>query len=186
MSKDDHSFENPAHSPPGEESVSSGSHSPQGPPPVLRSPSLNSMPSRASVSPTRPSIAPSRALSDSSRRNSQQHVRFSTDLERPPVDGHQRRASRGLSLNTTNLVPPRAYSPGRSPERTPPSPLSPNAPLSPHSPQGLEPGRSRSRNRGYSLRRTCSPRTSKPRKMKHLQVQLKWVKPRARGRRCCR
>ena len=51
-------------------------------------------------------------------------------------------------------MPPRAYSPGRSPERTPPSPLSPNAPLSPHSPQGLEPGRSRSRNRGYSLRRT--------------------------------
>ncbi|EYE99892.1 aminophospholipid-translocating P4-type ATPase DNF3 [Aspergillus ruber CBS 135680] len=106
-------------------------------------------------------------FSDSGRRSSQQqHVRFSTDLERPGVeesrDGSwegRRAASRGLTLNTTNLAPPRSHSAGRSPDRSP-SPLSPNAALSPPSPQ--ESSRSRSRNRGYSLRRAIFTKNMQP------------------------
>ncbi|KAJ5661824.1 uncharacterized protein N7477_009440 [Penicillium maclennaniae] len=84
----------------------------------------------------------SRSMSDSGRRTSQQHVRFSTDLERAPVDERQagwdrRPSSRGLTMTiNTALAPPTVTSPARSPT----SPLSPR--------------RSRSRNRGYSLRRS--------------------------------
>lgn len=150
--------------PTGEDRESTGPQSSQVPPPsILRSPSLNVVPSQDSLgSPRRPAFPLSRALSDSGRRNSQQHVRFSTDLERHPGEeefretNRERRQSgpRGLTINTSNLAPPRSQSSSsRSPERTP-SPLSPNAALSPPSPTGPEPGRSRSRNRGYSLRRT--------------------------------
>lgn len=93
-------------------------------------------------------------------------MRFSADLERPlPEESRQqqhqhqpqqppadRRRSRGLSINTDIAHQPPA---GRSPERSGVSPLSPRnalSPTSPHSPDSA--GRSRSRNRGYSLRRT--------------------------------
>ncbi|KKK26364.1 hypothetical protein ARAM_007773 [Aspergillus rambellii] len=119
----------------------------------------------------RPSLSPSRTLSDSGRRASHQHhVRFSTDLERTSTDegreeekredgGRQRSwdrrpASRGLSLDTTI---PQASASGRAPgaDRGPTSSLSPRSPLSPTSPPSPDSiGRSRSRNRGYSLRRT--------------------------------
>ncbi|KAJ5584284.1 uncharacterized protein N7459_004084 [Penicillium hispanicum] len=109
----------------------------------------------------RPSLASTRTTSDSGRRASQQyHVRFSTDLEPPSADEQRRStwdrrpSSRGLTINTA-LAPPSV----RSPARSPTSPLSPstapNATLSPISPQSPESaGRSRSRNRGYSLRRS--------------------------------
>ncbi|OJJ40710.1 hypothetical protein ASPWEDRAFT_123924 [Aspergillus wentii DTO 134E9] len=135
-------------------------------PQLPRSLSLNSVPSQDGLSAGgggRPSISPSRTLSDSGRRASQQqHVRFSVDLEDDSTEDprqtirerHRRTASRGLTVNT-NLAPPQARSlSGRSPERGPTSPLSPNTMLSPPSPQNPETGRSRSRNRGYSLRRT--------------------------------
>ncbi|PYH96820.1 haloacid dehalogenase-like hydrolase [Aspergillus ellipticus CBS 707.79] len=110
---------------------------------------------------SRPSISPSRTLSDSGRRPSQQHhVRFSTDLERPSAEEvrrpnwERRPGPRGLTINTdisNNQAPP----PGRSPGQGIPSSLSPRSALSPPSPQSPETGgRSRSRNRGYSLRRT--------------------------------
>jgi phospholipid-translocating ATPase len=111
----------------------------------------------------RPSLV-SRSMSDSGRRPSQQHVRFSTDLERAPVEDRQsgwdrRPGSRGLTIDTA-LAPPTILSPAHSPT----SPLSPStaptatgatlSPLSPTSPTSPETGRSRSRNRGYSLRRS--------------------------------
>lgn len=126
-----------------------------------RSHSLQGVPPRSSLSQaTRPSLSPSRTLSDSGRRASQQHVRFSTDLERPVADesrrssaGLRRPGSRGLTVDT-HLSVSRAHSPGRSPERAT-SPLSPTHPREPPSPQSPDTGgRSRSRNRGYSLRRT--------------------------------
>ncbi|KAI9368792.1 hypothetical protein BJX61DRAFT_197261 [Aspergillus egyptiacus] len=104
----------------------------------------------------RPPISPLRTLSDSGRRLSQQHVRFSADLERPAEeddrqDSRDRRpSSRGLSINT-NL--PSVTSPDAKTARR--SSLSPRSGLSPTSPSSPESaGRSRSRNRGYSLRRT--------------------------------
>ena len=104
----------------------------------------------------RPSLV-SRTTSDSGRRSSQQHVRFSTDLGSSHEQSSDRRpSSRGLTINTA-LAPP----PVRPAVRSPTSPLSPNAAsapatnLSPTSPQSPESnGRSRSRNRGYSLRRS--------------------------------
>lgn len=132
-------------------------------------------------------------MSDSGRRTSHQHVRFSTDIDRS-MDGHpnnansdattasatannvnvnsnattdadadRRPSSRGLTIDT-GLAPPSI----RSPVRSPTSPLSPNAnpppaaaTLSPTSPQSPESsnGRSRSRNRGYSLRRSIFNKT---------------------------
>ncbi|OOQ89987.1 putative haloacid dehalogenase-like hydrolase [Penicillium brasilianum] len=114
----------------------------------------------------RPSLVSSRTMSDAGRRTSQQyHVRFSTDLDRPADELPQRQlsttedrrpSSRGLTIDTT-LAPPTTHNPARSPT----SPLSPpNAaasatlsPISPPSPDSAD-GRSRSRNRGYSLRRS--------------------------------
>ena len=127
----------------------------------------------------RPSLASSRTMSDSGRRISQQHVRFSTDIERSIDDRvndantnantnanriagdnentDRRPSSRGLTIDT-GLAPPSV----RSPVRSPTSPLSPNgnppasatlSPISPPSPEASN-GRSRSRNRGYSLRRS--------------------------------
>ncbi|KAB8273697.1 hypothetical protein BDV30DRAFT_107630 [Aspergillus minisclerotigenes] len=117
-----------------------------------------SVPSRHSISQERPSIAPSRTLSDSGRRNSHQpRVRFSADLERPLVEeprisNHNRRSSRGLTIDTSITRDDRLSV--RSPEHRTISPLSPRSALSPPSPQSPDSGRSRSRNRGYSLRRT--------------------------------
>lgn len=94
--------------------------------------------------------------SDPAPRSSQQHhVRFSTDIERSlPITGQEpqdrRPSSRGLTLDTSmtgSVLPPF----NRSPERGPTSPLSPNGLLSPLSPKSPN---SRSRNRGYSLRRS--------------------------------
>ncbi|KAJ5126017.1 hypothetical protein N7526_008194 [Penicillium atrosanguineum] len=73
----------------------------------------------------RPSLA-SRSTSDSGRRASQQHVRFSTDLDRAPVEERQagwdrRPSSRGLTIDTA-LAPSTLQSPANSPT----SPLSPN------------------------------------------------------------
>ncbi|THC96486.1 hypothetical protein EYZ11_004030 [Aspergillus tanneri] len=110
------------------------------------------------VAPSRPSISSSRRLSGSGRRSSQQHhVRFSSDLERPSVEESRlpppnQRHSRGLSINTN--IAQQASSTDRSPERSAISPLSPRGALSPTSPQSPDSGRSRSRNRGYSLRRS--------------------------------
>ncbi|KAJ5772949.1 hypothetical protein N7457_007845 [Penicillium paradoxum] len=108
----------------------------------------------------RPSLVSSRTGSDAGRRSSFQHVRFSTDLDRESVE-EQRQTNwdrrpnpRGLTVDTA-LAPPSVR-----PAPSPTSPLSPpnaaqNATLSPLSPTNPEPaGRSRSRNRGYSLRRT--------------------------------
>ncbi|KAJ0426464.1 hypothetical protein BJY00DRAFT_88882 [Aspergillus carlsbadensis] len=112
-------------------------------------------------------LSPSRTLSDSGRRLSQQHVRFSTDLERSAEEddrqpsGDRRLGSRGLSINTS-FANTQDSSPGNSPNasRAPPSSLSPRSALSPTSPQNLDTvGRSRSRNRGYSLRRTIFTKT---------------------------
>ncbi|RAH85649.1 haloacid dehalogenase-like hydrolase [Aspergillus japonicus CBS 114.51] len=116
-----------------------------------RSQSLQILSTRTNVIPSRSSISPSRAVSDAGRRPSQQHhVRFSTDLERPAVDEAQRSdwdrrpASRGLTIDT-NLAENSSAT----------SPMSPRSALSPPSPQSPESGgRSRSRHRGYSLRRT--------------------------------
>lgn len=122
---------------------------------IPRSRSLHNVPSHTDTPTARPSLPPSRTLSDSGRRASQQnHVRFSIDLdntaeEEPRQARHGRSNSRGLTINTT-LTPPRIHSPSRSPT----SPLSPPTLRSPPSPQSPEVGRSRSRNRGYSLRRT--------------------------------
>ncbi|KAE8350815.1 hypothetical protein BDV28DRAFT_31207 [Aspergillus coremiiformis] len=117
-----------------------------------RSHSVN-VPSRHSISHEWPSITPARTLSDSGRRNSHQpRVRFSADLERPiveePRDSHhdRRPSSRGLTVDTS--ITHQGRLPARSPEHRPISPLSP------HSAQNADSGRSRSRNRGYSLRRT--------------------------------
>ncbi|KAL4803691.1 hypothetical protein BDV18DRAFT_37996 [Aspergillus unguis] len=127
-------------------------------------PSQRPQPSRSHsvhTTPGRPSLSPSRTLSDSGRRPSQhQHVRFSTDLERPTVEGDRqaswdrRPSSRGLSINTS-VASPRNLSPTSPDNRAPGSTLSPRSALSPTSPQSPDTvGRSRSRNRGYSLRRT--------------------------------
>lgn len=111
----------------------------------------------------RPSLV-SRTLSDSGRRISSQHVRFSTDLDRPSAEEQQqtnwdrRPSSRGLTVDTALAPPVR-------PVPSPTSPLSPssatqNATLSPISPPSPESaGRSRSRNRGYSLRRSIFNKT---------------------------
>ncbi|KAJ6008298.1 hypothetical protein N7540_012274 [Penicillium herquei] len=120
----------------------------------------------------RPSLVSSRAMSDSGHRSSQQyHVRFSTEID-PPVEeqrdpslashtspGDRRPNSRGLTINTA-LAPPNVPSATRSPT-SPLSPQnvnsgpSPGATLSPTSPTSPDSnGRSRSRNRGYSLRRS--------------------------------
>lgn len=108
----------------------------------------------------RPSLV-SRSTSDSGRRPSQQyHVRFSTDLDRSVEELSDRRpSSRGLTINTA-LAPP----PVRPAARSPTSPLSsnaaPGATLSPTSPSGPASAvRSRSRNRGYSLRRSLFNKT---------------------------
>ncbi|CEL05387.1 Putative Phospholipid-transporting ATPase [Aspergillus calidoustus] len=116
--------------------------------------------------PGRTSLSPSRTLSDSGRRLSQQHVRFSTDLDRPTEDdrqtsGDRRPGSRGLSINTS-IPDTQGSSPGTSPNagRAPQPSLSPRSALSPTSPQSPDTiGRSRSRNRGYSLRRTIFTKT---------------------------
>lgn len=121
----------------------------------------------------RPSLASSRSMSGSDYRNPQQHhVRFSTDLERAPIDDQLQRSSaqdrrpslRGLTIDTA-LAP----STVRPAARSPASPLSPNAtpsalsPTSPQSPQYPETAdRSRSRNRGYSLRRSIFNRNIHP------------------------
>ncbi|KAJ5272711.1 hypothetical protein N7478_007836 [Penicillium angulare] len=125
----------------------------------------------------RPSLVSSRTMSDSGRRSSQQQVRFSTDFNAPSAEeqrnvsntnSDRRPSSRGLTIDTA-LAPPSV----RPALRSPTSPLSPNAnatantnsttstspspgaTLSPTSPQSPEStGRSRSRNRGYSLRRS--------------------------------
>ncbi|KAL5046796.1 hypothetical protein BDW71DRAFT_181160 [Aspergillus fruticulosus] len=120
--------------------------------------------SMRAAAPGRTSISPSRTLSDSGRRLSQQHVRFSADLERPAVEGNRqtsvqqdrRPSSRGLSINTSiaNTQNPSFVTPPDA-NRAPSSTLSPRSALSPTSPQSPDTvGRSRSRNRGYSLRRT--------------------------------
>lgn len=119
----------------------------------------NNRPTRENVSHPRSSMSPSRPSSDLSRRLSQQrNVRFSTDLERPIVEEsrHARPGSRGLTIDTsiTNTAGPPVRSPVTSPGSGPTSPLSPNSALPPTSPQSPDGGRSRSRNRGYSLRRT--------------------------------
>ncbi|KAF7586202.1 hypothetical protein BBP40_009304 [Aspergillus hancockii] len=101
-------------------------------------------------------MSPSRTLSESGRRHSHQHrVRFSADLQRPvveePRNPHHGRSpsSRGLTIDTSITRDDGLTV--RSPENRPTSPLSPRSALSPQSP---DLGRSRSRNRGYSLRRT--------------------------------
>ncbi|KAE8145737.1 haloacid dehalogenase-like hydrolase [Aspergillus avenaceus] len=119
-----------------------------------RSHSVN-VPSRHSISQEQPSNSPSRTLSDAGRRNSQNRVRFSADLERPivPEIRHERRpSSRGLTIDTSITREGRLSV--RPAEHRPISPLSPHSALSPPSPQSPDSGRSRSRNRGYSLRRT--------------------------------
>ncbi|KAF9883785.1 hypothetical protein FE257_002815 [Aspergillus nanangensis] len=122
-----------------------------------RSQSLDIVPTQRTVATSRPSLSPSRTLSDAGRRLSQQNrVRFSNDLERPSVEEQRTSAwdrrpnSRGLTIDT-NLT----RQSDTSPTRGLTSPLSPNNALSPPSPQSPDSGdRSRSRNRGYSLRRT--------------------------------
>ncbi|KAJ5583555.1 ATPase P-type K/Mg/Cd/Cu/Zn/Na/Ca/Na/H-transporter [Penicillium sp. DV-2018c] len=116
----------------------------------------------------RPSLVSSRTLSDSGRRISSQHVRFSTDLDRESVEEQRqtnwdrRPSSRGLTIDTA-LAPPSVR-----PPPSPTSPLSPsstpqNATLSPASPTSPEStGRARSRNRGYSLRRTIFNKAINP------------------------
>ncbi|CAI7618215.1 unnamed protein product [Penicillium glandicola] len=112
----------------------------------------------------RPSLVSSRTLSDSGRRMSSQHVRFSTDFDRESTEERHtnwdgRPSSRSLTINTA-LAPPSVR-----PAPSPTSPLSPtnatqNATVSPISPPNPEPaGRSRSRNRGYSLRRSIFNKT---------------------------
>ncbi|CAG7916132.1 unnamed protein product [Penicillium olsonii] len=95
------------------------------------------------------------ALSESGRRISSQHVRFSSDVDRDE-ERQTRPISRDLTINTA-LAPPTVPTTARSPT----SPLSPpnaQSSLSPVSP--VEPaGRSRSRNRGYSLRRSIFNKT---------------------------
>ncbi|KAL4764022.1 aminophospholipid-translocating P4-type ATPase DNF3 [Aspergillus foveolatus] len=131
---------------------------PRRPPQASRSHSLRI------AAPGRTSLSPSRTLSDSGRRLSQQHVRFSVDLERPILEGNtqasweqgRRPSSRGLSINTS-IANTQPLSSVTSPDanRAPSSTLSPRSTLSPTSPQSPDTvGRSRSRNRGYSLRRT--------------------------------
>ncbi|KAJ9314547.1 hypothetical protein DTO271D3_5285 [Paecilomyces variotii] len=107
--------------------------------------------------------------SDPAQRSSQQHhVRFSTDLERSlpnteqePQGADRRPSSRGLTLDT-KLARSAPQPIARSPEKGSTSPLSPNGMLSPLSPQSPDGGRSRSRNRGYSLRRTIFAKNIQP------------------------
>ncbi|KAI2685764.1 hypothetical protein CBS147317_1903 [Penicillium roqueforti] len=113
----------------------------------------------------RPSLASSHTISDSGRRISSQHVRFSTDLDRESIEEQRqtnwdrRPNSRGLTVETA--LAPACVRPAPSPT----SPLSPtnatqNATLSPIPSPNPEPaGRSRSRNRGYSLRRSIFNKT---------------------------
>ncbi|KAJ5619694.1 hypothetical protein N7510_003678 [Penicillium lagena] len=116
----------------------------------------------------RPSLVSSRTLSESGgRRPSQQHVRFSSDLDRSAVEEQQREpfsstdrrpSSRGLTIDTALTLPttarPAAQSPTSplSPGFTSPSAVAARSAVSPTSPDST--GRSRSRNRGYSLRRS--------------------------------
>ncbi|EAU39354.1 conserved hypothetical protein [Aspergillus terreus NIH2624] len=107
------------------------------PPELPRSQSFDvSTPQHTSSHP-RPSISPSRTRSDFGRRPSQQNrVRFSSDLERPPVEESRsstwdrRPSSRGLTIDTSLT-----RQPGTSPTRGPTSTLSPSNALSPTSPQ---------------------------------------------------
>ncbi|KAJ5833018.1 hypothetical protein N7474_001329 [Penicillium riverlandense] len=116
----------------------------------------------------RPSLVSSRTGSESGgRRPSQQHVRFSSDLDRSAEEQQQRQLfsstdgrpnSRGLTIDTALTLPTTA----RAAAQSPTSPLSPGSTsptavaarsaVSPTSPDSA--GRSRSRNRGYSLRRS--------------------------------
>ncbi|OJJ44086.1 hypothetical protein ASPZODRAFT_122340 [Penicilliopsis zonata CBS 506.65] len=99
-------------------------------------------------------MSSSRPVSDIVRRGSQQHhVRFSADIERAEISlgadtDRQQLAARALTINT-NIAPGVSSSP---------LPVSPNTTLSspppPPPPQSTDLGRSKSRNRGYSLRRT--------------------------------
>jgi hypothetical protein len=101
----------------------------------------------------------SRTLSDSGRRISSQHVRFSTDLARESTE-EQGQTNRDRRLNSRSLTVDTALALPVRPVPSPTSPLSPpsatqNATLSPIPPPSPEfAGRSRSRNRGYSLRRS--------------------------------
>ncbi|KAL4891051.1 hypothetical protein BDV59DRAFT_183114 [Aspergillus ambiguus] len=135
-----------------------GTHSPGSTPPgPPRSQSFDLPATQSDPAQPRLSISPSRALSDFGRRPSQQNrVRFSSDLERPSVEDSRpstwdrRPSSRGLTIDTTLTRHPNI-----SPTRGSTTPLSPSNALSPTSPQSPDSaGRSRSRNRGYSLRRT--------------------------------
>ncbi|OJI98549.1 hypothetical protein ASPVEDRAFT_80191 [Aspergillus versicolor CBS 583.65] len=137
------------------------------------------------AAPERPSLSPSRTLSDSGRRSSQhQHVRFSTDLERAAVEEQNRQtqrdrrpSSRGLSIDTSIANPQGLLSP-TSPDanRATRSSLSPRSALSPTSPQSLDSaGRSRSRNRGYSLRRTIFAKNIESQSTPSSPVELEHV-----------
>ncbi|KAJ5899733.1 phospholipid-transporting ATPase DNF3 [Penicillium taxi] len=107
----------------------------------------------------RSSMTTPRNLSESNAHPSQ-HIRFSTDIDSPTeerrTNGDRRPSSRGLTLDT---VQAQAHAPSvRTSTLSSTSPLSPqanDATLSPTSPQSPDSnGRSRSRNRGYSLRRS--------------------------------
>ncbi|SPB50551.1 unnamed protein product [Aspergillus niger] len=150
----------PQESTSAEQHTTRGNGSPTPVPPLPRSQSLDINRARGGAVPGRPSLSPSRTVSDAGRRSSQHHVRFSTDLERPSPeevrgpDTDRRPGSRGLTINTS-IAQLQVPSSGRSPGHSATSPLSPNSTLSPPSPQSPESGgRSRSRHRGYSLRRT--------------------------------
>ncbi|GLA38976.1 hypothetical protein AnigIFM63309_006302 [Aspergillus niger] len=150
----------PQESTSAEQHTTRGNGSPTPVPPLPRSQSLDINRAGGGAVPGRPSLSPSRTVSDAGRRSSQHHVRFSTDLERPSPeevrgpDTDRRPGSRGLTINT-NIAQLQVPSSGRSPGHSATSPLSPNSTLSPPSPQSPESGgRSRSRHRGYSLRRT--------------------------------
>lgn len=109
------------------------------------------------TAPSRPRPPASRSISDSASQQ-QNRVRFSSDLDNsaenePAQVGAVRRFnSRGLTVNTS--LEPGPHLSARYPEGAPTSPLSAPAPRSPPAPQSPDLGRSRSRNRGYSLRRT--------------------------------
>ncbi|PGG95541.1 hypothetical protein AJ79_09996 [Helicocarpus griseus UAMH5409] len=112
---------------------------------------------------------PSLAIPDMpQRRPSQARVRFSTDLERPadnttpqsPVRESRpstaRAAALGLRVDTSspNVTNPRSVSPRSAGERlSPVSPADPVAPL-----RDVSPNSPKSRNRGYSLRRSIFAR----------------------------
>lgn len=105
-------------------------------------------------------------------RTSHPKVRFSADLDRvqevpgrtSQSIGDRRPASRGLTIDTSVPAVKRASSPlSRSPgQNDDPTTVPPTAALSPLSPQSAAPARSRSRNRGYSLRRTLFTKNMPP------------------------